>query len=268
MKSCPISFLFDKLLLLFLGYLSAATSVSAATALTDEDLLLSRCPVIIQSRLLVGGEHTDTAGGGHRQKFKVGAAYGFGFGGEDRNFGVGIEWPYLLNEPNVGDSGSGVGDFKVRVGQIFTGLPEGWRAGWYVETEFDTAASEVFAIANQRPQMAAGGGAVMPITDRLAMTVSLAYGWSLENGLTSGRKAEWEAHWTTTWKLLERTSVSLDYKAILRTVAGNEVFQALEPGFGINLGKANEYGLFGSVEIPLQQNGTNWVAKCGLTRFF
>jgi hypothetical protein len=246
----------------------AISAAPAATTLTDEDLLLSRAPVVIKSRVSVGGEYTELDGGGHREKFRLGAGYGFGFNGHDRNFGIGIELPYLWNEPETGDSGSGFGDVKVRVGHVFLGLPEGWRAGWFFETEFDTAASDVFAIANQRTQMAAGTGAVIPVTDRLAVSTSVSYGWSLENGPTTGRKGEWEAHVTAIWKPMARTSLSLDYKAVINTVDGTELFNTLEPGLGITFGPNDEYGLSSSLEIPLDNTGTDWVAKIGIARFF
>lgn len=166
----------------------SCTMATAATTLADEDLLLASAPIIIQSRLSLNTEYADLGGGGEREKIKFGAAYGFGFNDNDRKFGIGLELPYLFDNPRGGGSSSGVGDFKVRLGQLFTGLPEGWKAGWFFETEFDTAASDVFAIANQRTQMAFGGGAVMPINERLAVTISLSYGWSLDNGTTSGRK--------------------------------------------------------------------------------
>ena len=240
----------------------------AATTLTDEDLLLSRSPVIIKSRVGLGGEHKDLGGGGHHDKLKLSAVYGFGFNDHDRNFGIGVDLPYLWDRSAGGGSGSGVGDFKVRVGQIFTGLPEGWRAGWFFETEFDTAASDVFAIANQRTQMALGGGAIIPMNERLALTTSLSYGWSLDNGTTTGRKAEWEAHFAAAWKIMENLSCSLDYKVTLDTVGGSDWFHTLEPGFGLTLGENMNYGLVGSLELPLSETGTDWVAKLGLIRFF
>lgn len=242
--------------------------VQGALTLTDEDLLLSRSPVVIKSRLSSGCEFTDVGGGGHREKLKFGGAYGFGFNGHDRNFGVGIELPYLWDHPDAGASGSGVGDLKVRAGQLFTWVPEGWKAGWYFETEFDTAASDVFAIANQRTQMAVGGGVVMPVNGSLAVATSLSYGWSLDNGTTTGRKAEWEAHVTTTWKFAEKVSASMDYKAVINTVGGTELFNTLEPGIGVTLGEDGAYGLTGSLEIPLDETGVDWVAKLGLIRFF
>ncbi len=268
MKTCSFTALCPTPIGLGLAALLVLASAAQATTLNDEDLLLSRSPVIIRSRVTLGGEHAELVAGGQREKLKLAAAYGFGFNGHDRNFGLGLELPYLWSDPTVGDAGAGFGDFKVRVGQMFTGLPEGWRAGWFFETEFDTAATDVLAIANQRNQMSGGGGAVIPVTDRLAITTSLSYGWSLENGPTSGRKAEWEGHVIGTWKLQERTSLTLDYKAVLQTVNGLELRHTLEPGLGLTLGADRAYGVFSSLEIPLHDGGSRWVAKVGLTWFF
>jgi hypothetical protein len=213
-------------------------------------------------------ELTDVGGGGHRDKLTFGGVYGFGFNEHDRNFGVGFELPFLWNDPADSATDAGVGDLKLRLGQLFIGLPVGWRAGWFFDTEFDTAADDVRAIANQRTQMAFGGGMSFPLCDNLTVTKTLQYGWSLNNGDTNGRKAEWEAHVTTSWKVMDRTSINLDYKAVINTVDGTELFNTLEPSVSFTLGADKEYGLFSSLEIPLDETGVNWVAKLGMVRFF
>jgi hypothetical protein len=246
----------------------ACANAPAASTLTDEDLLLARNPVIIRTRINTTNEFTDLGGGGYRDKLVFGGTYGFGFNGHDRNFGIAAELPFLWSNPENGDSAWGLGDFKLKIGQLFTGLPEGWRAGWFFDTEFDTAVDDVFAIANQRTQMALGSGVSFPLTRNLTVTTTLQYGWSLDNGTTSGRKAEWEAHVTTSWKVMERTTINLDYKAVIQTVDGTELINTLEPSIGYTLGENHEYGLFTSLEIPLNETNVNQVAKLGLIRFF
>lgn len=243
-------------------------AIQAATSVTDEDLVLARNPVVIKTRLSTSNEFTDVGGGGHRDKLTLGGTYGFGFNEHDRNFGVAFELPFLWNDPANGGSDWGVGDFKLKTGQLFTWVPDGWRAGWYFETEFDTAANDVYAIANQRTQMAVGGGVSFPVMENVTITTTVQYGWSLDNGTTTGRKAEWEAHLTTSWKVAERASLNLDYKAMVNTVGGTELFNTLEPSVGFTLGEQKEYGLYSSLEIPLDETGVNWVAKVGLIRFF
>lgn len=176
--------------------------------------------------------------------------------------------PYLWNEPSTADSGSGFGDFKARLGHVFPGLQEGWRAGWFFETEFDAAAFEVFANANQRTQMSAGTGAVIPVTDRLVVSTSVSSGWSLVNGQATVRKGEWEAHVTTVWKPVARTSPRADCKSVIIIVGGTELFNTLEHGPGITFGPKDEYGLTSSLGIPFDNTGTNWIAKIGIARFF
>ena len=245
-----------------------AASSPAASTLTDEDLVLARNPVVIKTRLNAGNEFTDAAGGSHRNKLIFGGTYGFGFNRHDRNFGVAFELPFLWNDPEPGGGDWGLGDFKLKAGQLFTWVPEGWRAGWYFQSEFDTAADDVYAIANQRTQLAFGGGVSIPVLENLVVTTTAQYGWSLDNGPTTGRKAEWEIHITPGWKVMDRLSLNLDYKAIINTVGGTKLFNTLEPGIGYTMGRDQEYGLFTSLEIPLNDTGVNWVAKLGLVRFF
>jgi hypothetical protein len=246
----------------------SASALHAASTITEEDLLLARSPVVIKTRLNTGNEFTDVGGGGYRDKLIFGGTYGFGFDGEHRNFGIAFELPFLWNDPVNGGSSSGVGDFKLKTGQLFTFMPEGWRAGWYFETEFDTAANDVYAIANQRMQMAFGMGMNFPVRDNLSVTTTAQYGWSLYDGDTTGRKSEWEIHITPSWKVMDRVSLNLDYKAVISTVGGTELFNTLEPSVGFTLGEHKEYGMFTSLEIPLDETGVNWVAKVGLIRFF
>ncbi len=237
-------------------------------SVTDDDLLLARNPIIIKSRIRMADEFTDLTGGGNRDKLVLGGVYGFGFNGHDHNFGIGFEMPFLNNNPKGADSASGPGDFKLRIGQLFMDDPKSWRAGWYLDTEFDTAAHRVQAIANQRTQMAIAGGASYAIRDHFVLTSTLQYGWSLEDGETNGEKSEWEAHLTATAKVSDRVAINLDYKAVVNTVNGSELFNTLEPSIGWTIGDKKDVGLFASWEIPLDDTGTNWVAKAGLAWFF
>lgn len=237
-------------------------------SVTDEDLLLARNPILIKNRIRLANEFTDVTGGGNRDKLILSGAYGFGFNGQDRNFGIGFEMPFLNNNPKGGDSDSGAGDFKLRCGQIFMDDPKGWRTGWFFETEFDTAAQRVQSIANQRTQMAIGGGGGYAICDKFVLTATMQYGWSLEDGETNGEKSEWEAHLTATAKVSERFTINLDYKAVVNTVNDTELFNTLEPSIGWTVGEKKDIGLFASWEIPLDDTGTNWVAKAGITWFF
>jgi hypothetical protein len=236
----------------------------AATTVTDEDLLLARNPIIIKSRLKLWDEYTDAESGGHSHKMVFAGVYGFGFNEKDRDFGVGFELPFLFNSPKGGGSDSGVGDFKLRFGHLVMEQPQSWRAGWFFETEFDTAADQVQAIANQRTQMAIGIGASHPVCERFTLSTSLQYGWSLEDGATNGRKDEWEAHLTGSTKLTDSLSLNLDYKLVLNAVGGTDYFHTLEPSIGWTFGANNEFGLFGSCEIPLFNGGAEYIAKGGL----
>jgi hypothetical protein len=253
---------------LFTITLPVSVVAESGASITDEDLLLARNPIIIKSRLRLANEFTDVSGGGNRDKLIFGGVYGFGFNGHDRQFGIGFELPFLYNNPKGGDSDGGVGDLKLRCGQLFTDDPKGWRTGWFFETEFDTAADDVRAIANQRTQMAFGGGASYALWNNFVLTSTLQYGWSLNDGETTGEKSEWEAHLTATAKVSECVAINLDYKAVINTVDGTTLFNTLEPSVSWTVGAKKNIGLFASLELPLDDTGSNWIAKVGTAWFF
>jgi len=248
--------------------LTTSAVAQSGASVSDEDLLLAGNPVIIKSRVRVSDEFTDVGGGGSRNKLILTGIYGFGFNGRDRDFALGFELPILENHPAGGHSDWGVGDLKLRAGQVFVDDPGGWRAGWFGEAEFDTAAEQVRAIGNQRTQMAFGGGASYPVWSIFTLTSTVQYGWSLDNGETTGRKAEWEAHLTVSAKVSACVSLNLDYKAVVNTVGESTLTNTLEPSVGWTLGENKNLGLFTSLELPLDDTGTNWVAKAGAIWFF
>ena len=243
-------------------------SFAEASKLTDQDLLLARNPIIIKDRLKFADEFADPEAGGHSHKMIFAGVHGFGLNETDRNFAVAWETPFLFNNPKGSESGEGIGDFKLTFGHLVMENPDSWRAGWFFNTEFDTAADKVQAIANQRTQMALGVGASHPVCERFTLSSSLQYGWSLDDGATTGRKDEWEAHLTGSTKLAENLSLNLDYKLVLNAVGGTEYFHTLEPSVGWTLGADDEVGLFTSCEIPLFNGGANWIAKAGVVWFF
>ena len=252
-----------------IAMLPAAVSAEDESSVTDDDLTLARSPIIIKSRLRLGNEYTDLDGGGSRDKFIFSGVYGFGFNGHDRDFGVGFELPVLQNNPKGGDGDVGIGDFKLRIGQLFMDDPAGWRTGWFGETEFDTAAADVEAIANQRTQMAIGAGAAHPIWGNcVVLASSLQYGWSPDAGDTVGHKSEWEGHLNVIFKLPANVSLNLDYKAVVNMMDDANLSNTLEPGIGWTFGRERNIGLYASLELPLDDPGTVYVAKAGLTWFF
>ncbi|GAA5129069.1 transporter [Luteolibacter yonseiensis] len=243
-------------------------STAGEETVTDADLLLARNPIVIKSRVRVADEYTDLDGGGSRNKFILAGVYGFGFNGHDRQFGIGFELPVLENDPEGADSDTGLGDLKLRVGHLLMDDPAGWRAGWFFETEFDTAADDVQAIANQRTQMAGGAGAAYAIRDNFVLATSLQFGWSADQGDTTGNKSEWEGHLTATWKISPCVSLNLDYKGVVNMMEDAELYNTLEPSIGWTVGNERNIGLFASCEIPLDDSSTNCIAKAGVTWFF
>ncbi len=253
-------------------FLTALLPISALAEVesnvTDDDLLLARNPIIIRSRVSAANEYKDLEGGGSTDKIYVAGVYGFGFDGNHRDYGVGLELPLLINNSKGADSASGLGDIKIRLGHLFVDQPLGWRAGCYFDNEFDTAANNVQSIANQRNQMALGGGGAYSIHPNFVLGSTVQYGWSTDSGATNGNKSEWEGHLTATVKLPHDISITLDYKFTDNIMAGSELSNTLEPIIGWTFGEKNNFGLFASCEIPFDDAATNCIAKAGLTWFY
>lgn len=255
-------------LLLSAALLPCAVSAQSDDGITDEDLLLGGNPIVIKTRVKLANEFTNGENGAHSDKVILSGIYGFGFNDRDRPFGIGFELPFLHNNPDGSGSDSGVGDLKLRFGHVLIDDPKSWRVGWFFDTELDTAADDVQAIANQRTQMALGGGGSYAILDNFILTSTVQYGWSLEDGETNGEKSEWEAHLIATLKVSPSVAFNLDYKAVINVVDDTDVFHHLEPSVGWTVGQKKNIGLSASVEIPLYDTPTQWIGKAGVTWFF
>jgi hypothetical protein len=255
-------------ILLIAALLPSMVRAEAGESITDEDLLLGGNPIVIRTRVRLGNELTDVEGGGHSDKLILSGIYGFGFNDRDRPFGIGFELPFLYNNPESGECESGVGDLKLRFGHLFVDDPKCWRAGWFFDTELDTAADDVQAIANQRTQMAIGGGGSYSFLRNFVITSALQYGWSLGDGETNGEKSEWEAHLIATLKVSPSVTLNLDYKAIINIVDHTDIFHNFEPSVGWAIVEKKNVGLSASVEIPLDETSTQWIGKAGVTWFF
>ena len=253
--------------LLASGSSATAQAVEESSAI-NERLELAGTPLVYRSRLRIANEFSENETEGDRDKLVLGAAFGFGFDGVNRNYAAGFDLPLLHREAPGEDECWGLGDLKLRFGQKWMDQPGAWRAGWFFESEFDTADDAVRAIANQRTQMAFGGGAARPLGDWFLLTGTLQYGWSLDEGTTNGSKSEWETHFVASFQPTSHLSFNLDYKATLNTAGTNDVMNALEPGVGWTFGEDHEFGLSVSCEVPLNESSTDWTSKIGLTWFF
>lgn len=52
------------------------------------------------------------------------------------------------------------------------------------------------------------------------------------------------------------------------TVGNTDLTNSLQPSFGLTLGEGSNYGIEGSLELPLDETGTDWVGKLGMVWFF
>jgi hypothetical protein len=146
-------------------------------------------PLVSLNRLGVGFEHAEADG--HREKLFFSASMLLGAKTGRNDWSLGVELPFLMNDPAGGGSDEGVGDFKLRLTHSWL-EDQGWLVASYLESEFDTAATDVQAIANQRNQLALGSGFIRNFGNGWAVGAALQYGWSLDAGTSTGSKSEWE----------------------------------------------------------------------------
>ena len=124
--------------------------------------------VVILNRLNFGFEYS--GGDAPRAKFIPGGTWDLGEKTGRHDWAVGIEWPLLANLPEAGPDEFGMGDLKLRLSHTWINN-ERLLLGSYFDAEFDTAASSVYAIANQRNQLTIGSGFIRNFGDGWARLI-------------------------------------------------------------------------------------------------
>lgn len=224
-------------------------------------------PLLSINRVGLGYEHAEH--GGHREKFIPSGSFMLGRKTGRNDWSLGMEMPYLINDPDIGDSGEGVGDFKLRLNHNWL-EDRTWLVTSYFETEFDTASDDVRAIANQRTQFALGTGFIRNLGDGWAVGSAVQFGWSPDAGDTNGHKGEWEIRVGARKTFCESWSITAIYKATINVVGEDTYNSSIEPVLAWNFGflgleKLNSYI---SCEVPLENNREDYTAKTGLAWVF
>ena len=224
-------------------------------------------PLLSINRAGLGYEHKE--GGGHSEKFIPNGRLLLGGKTGRNDWSIGIEMPYLINDPDNAGSVEGIGDFKIRLGHNWL-EDETWLVGSYFETEFDTAADDVQAIANQRTQFAFGTGFLRNFGNGWAAGSAVQFGWSPDAGETNGHKGEWEIRVGARKTFSESWSITLGYKAIINVVGEDTYNSSIEPALAWDFGfmDLEKLSSYISCEVPLENNREDYTLKCGLAWIF
>lgn len=222
-------------------------------------------PVATLTNIGMGYEYTHDASA--KQKFIPNASWALGEKTGRHDWAFGIELPVWDTLPQDGPSEEGVGDLKLRISHLWV-EDKTWLVGSYLETEFDTAAEAVQAVANQRTQLALGSGFIRNLGHGWAVGGNLQYGWSLDAGTTNGWKSEWEGRIGIRKKLLENLSLTVLYKGTFAVAGDTDYSSSLEPAMALSFGKEANCSLWLACELPLQGKSEDYTAKAGLKWLF
>lgn len=253
----------DRLALLCAVSLTAAASTHGARAAVWYDSeAAAGDPLVALSRLGVGYEYTRVSAEAAKEKIIPNAKWALGGQNGRNDWSVAVELPVLVNHPKHAPDESGFGDFKVRVSHLWVDN-DSWLAGSYFETELDTAADDVQAIANQRTQLAFGSGFIRNLGRGWAVGGGLQYGWSPDAGATNGHKSEWEYRVGVRKKLLDYLSASVVYKGTIIAIGATDHDATIEPVLTWSFGKDRQCSLSLSCEWTLEGKADDYTAKAG-----
>lgn len=240
--------------------------ITAAAAPAEEGLwyeaeAAAGDPLALVNRVGLGFDHTE--GDAQKEKLTLGVTWTLGQKTGRHDWALAAEIPLLLNQPDGSDSDGGVGDFKLRLAHTWI-ENETWLAGSYVDAEFDTAASNVEAIANQRNQLTVGTGFIRNLNHGWAFGAAVQYGWSVSEGVTNGDKSEIEFRAGLRKKLSEAWSVTVLHKSIVNLANANHYTSAVEPSVNWDVGCGGKFSVFAACEVPLEHGREDFTAKAGL----
>lgn len=222
-------------------------------------------PLVTVNRMGLGFEYTEAAAA--RQKLTLSTTLVLGEKDGRNDWALGLEVPFLRNEPIGGGDDEGIGDLKLQLAHTWL-ENQTWVFSSYLDSEFDTAASNVQAIANQRNQLTLGSGFIRNFGDGWAVGAALQYGWSLDAGDTNGSKSEWEFRTGLRKKLVDTLSATIIYKGTILAAEAGQYLSTIEPSLNWTFDSTRHANLFFACEIPLENGREDFVSKIGLTFIF
>jgi hypothetical protein len=245
----------------------AATSPGAA-ADEEYELLenLQRDLTVIRSRTDLLSEFTDLDGSGWSEKLTLGSTWGFhlpGLGPEHEG-GVRLQVPMVIEDPGPDSTEVGLGDVELKAGWVFIPDEEN-RLGLFGNLKFNTATDDI--LGDNRDDFSVGGAAShQVIEDRFSIFVV----------------AEYLGTFTKEDDISSRSALELSFNPILR-IAGplaanflmkdkldfraDDHFFLVEPGLSMLLVERH-LGVATSLEIPLDDDSYNYIAKVGMVWFY
>mgnify|MGYP002350935636 CR=1 FL=1 len=260
MKGCWVS-----VLPVMAGFAPGGAAFAASPMPWYEPEAVRGDPLVAISRCGINYEYARETSS--REKFVPNATWQLGAKDGKNDWALGIEVPVLINNAKWAPSEEGLGDLKVKV--AYNALDDGqWLLGGYFETEGDTADTDVEAIANQRTQMALGGGFIRSLGSGWSVGAALQYGWSLDAGTTTGCKSEWELRIGARKTLVGQLNLTVVYKQVFGFAGEDSYSASVEPSLSWGFGAERKCSLWVACEVPVQNKSEDFTAKGGFAWLF
>lgn len=243
----------------------AETDDSVASDLDNFNTL--RDPTRLASSASFGIEYFDRDNDAFRNRYVMSGDYAFGFG-DQRDWVISAELPFLLDDPGDGGGGRdcGIGDFKLGAGHILDGVGR-FRWGLGTAMGFDTASDDAFgdgAIVLS-PQFGAG----YRLSSDLELTSKLQYNVSMweDKGRSDVHSLELKLALLKTWPGYWYSLVG--YGSLFNFERNEIHSNAFKAELGKAFGSRQEWVAYLSAEVPAANRGANdFAVKCGISFVF
>ena len=227
---------------------------------------LQRDLTVIRTRTDLVSEFTDLRGSGWSEKLTLGSTLGFDLPGvgPEHEFGVRLQAPLVVEDPGPASVETGLGDVEFKMGWAFIPDEEN-RLGIFTNFVFDTATDDI--LGDSRNDYSIGLAASHEvISNRFSVFVLAEYLDTIthENDVSSRNALE------LSFRPIVKIAEPLAFNVLLKDkwdFDADDHFALIEPGLSLLLIERH-LGLSTSLEIPLDDESYNYIAKVGMVWFY
>ena len=227
---------------------------------------LQRDLTVIRTRTDLLNEFTDLRGSGWSEKLTLGGTLGFHLPGvgPEHEFGVRFQAPLVVEDPGPDSVETGLGDVELKMGWAFIPDEEN-RLGIFTNFTFDTATDAI--LGDNRNDYSIGLAASHEvIPNRFSVFVLAEYLDTIthENDASSRNALE------LSFRPIVRIAGPLAFNLLLKDKWDFDIddhFALIEPGLSV-LVLGRHLGLSTSLEVPIDDESYNYIAKIGMVWFY
>ena len=227
---------------------------------------LQRDLTVIRTRTDLVSEFTDLSGSGWSEKLTLGSTLGLHLPGvgPEHEFGVRLQAPLVVEDPGPASVETGLGDVELKMGWAFIPDEEN-RLAVFTNFVFDPATDDI--LGDSRNDYSLGLAASHEvISNRFSVFVLAEYLDTIthENDVSSRNALE------LSFRPIVKIAGPLAFNVLLKDkwdFDADDHFALIEPGLSLLL-LERHLGLSTSLEIPLDDESSNYVAKVGMVWFY